>query len=378
MLGIEIKNVSKSYDGKEYAVENLNLSIAPGAFLCLLGPSGCGKTTTLRMIAGLEHVDSGTLLIDDKPVDAPGEGVFVQPEKRKLGLVFQSYALWPHMTVEENVAFGLRMKGASKEERVSKVQESLKLLQIAQYGSRYPAELSGGQQQRVALARMLAVEPDVLLLDEPLSNLDAALRLEMRSELKQLHNRLGNTIVFVTHDQLEAMSLATDIAVMNAGKLEQYGPPMEVYRKPRTEFVAKFVGSPPMNMINVNGAESSEWRQALLDAAARFRGVEDKTDIRAIGFRPEVAEIVNSQEESSQPRDTWVQEVVVEAVLPTGPESIVSLGLDQEKLYLLAEPDIEFSGNETATLRVPLQGLHVFDSAGLEVGVQELGTVATV
>ena len=226
MPRINLSGVRKSYGGGgANAVEDLDLEIADGEFMCLLGPSGCGKTTTLRMIAGLEHLSDGEIRVGSRVVDSVGEGVFVPPEKRQMGLVFQSYALWPHLTIERNTDFGLRLRNVPRAEREARVTSVMRTLGIEAYRDRYPSQLSGGQQQRVALARMLAVNPEVLLLDEPLSNLDAALRLEMRAELKRLHREFGTTIVFVTHDQWEAMTLATTIAVMSQGRLQQVGAP---------------------------------------------------------------------------------------------------------------------------------------------------------
>jgi iron(III) transport system ATP-binding protein len=216
MSRISIKNVDKTYAGGDSrAVADLNLDIPKSEFLCLLGPSGCGKSTTLRMIAGLENLTSGQIQIGDQIVDSTDQGIFVPPEKRNLGMVFQNYALWPHMTIEENIEFGLKIKKVPAAERKTIIDSVLTKLGIVQYRDRYPSEVSGGQQQRVALARMIAVSPEVILLDEPLSNLDAKLRLDMRTELKRIHSELGSTFVFVTHDQWEAMTLATTIAVMN-------------------------------------------------------------------------------------------------------------------------------------------------------------------
>jgi len=221
MPTIKLTSVDKQYDKSSpvKAVDDLNLEIGDGEFMCLLGPSGCGKTNTLRMIAGLENLSEGAIQVGERLVDSANDGVFVPPEKRGMGLVFQSYALWPHLTIERNTDFGLRLRKVPKAEREERVNHVMKTLGIEQYRDRYPSQLSGGQQQRVALARMLAVNPEVLLLDEPLSNLDARLRLEMRAELKRIHSAFGTTIVFVTHDQWEAMTLATQIAVMNQGTL---------------------------------------------------------------------------------------------------------------------------------------------------------------
>ncbi|RVL95029.1 ABC transporter ATP-binding protein, partial [Sinorhizobium meliloti] len=246
MPTINLRGAQKNYGvNSANAVSNLDLEIRDGEFMCLLGPSGCGKTTTLRMIAGLENLSGGEIRIGERVVDCVTGGVFVPPEKREMGLVFQSYALWPHLTIERNTDFGLRLRKLPKAEREERVERIMQALDIAKYRDRYPSQLSGGQQQRVALARMLAINPGVLLLDEPLSNLDARLRLEMRAELKRLHKEFKTTIVFVTHDQWEAMTLATTIAVMNEGTLQQMGTPNDIYDRPANRFVAEFVGSPP-------------------------------------------------------------------------------------------------------------------------------------
>ncbi|MDR0720017.1 MAG: ABC transporter ATP-binding protein [Treponema sp.] len=363
MTGISLEHINKSYDGRERAVEDLSLELKPGSFVCLLGPSGCGKTTTLRMIAGLERVDSGSIRAGDQDFDVPAENLFIHPEDRNLGLVFQSYALWPHMTVEDNVAFGLKMRKASPHKREKLVSDSLAQLRMEQYRKRYPAELSGGQQQRVALARMLAIEPEILLLDEPLSNLDAALRLEMRSELKRLHARLHNTIVFVTHDQLEAMSLATDIAVMSKGKLEQYDTPMNVYRKPSSAFVAKFVGNPPMNMISFHEGSLEPWMYKFRDETAARRSIDDPKKISCIGFRSEDAVIGGSNDTGLW----WSQKVYLDTVLPTGPETVLSLMAGNFSIYLVTGQDCTLAAGEETLISIPYEKLHVFDAGGFRI-----------
>jgi iron(III) transport system ATP-binding protein len=242
MAGITIKDVSKTYGGKAdgAAVSGLDLEIADNTFVTLLGPSGCGKTTTLRLIAGYIVPDTGTVHVGGRLVSSP-EGV-VPPEKRGMGMVFQNYAVWPHKTVFENVVFGLRVRGVAAQEARRKVSEALALVNLAGLEDRLPSQLSGGQQQRVALARSLVVEPEILLLDEPLSNLDAKLRERMRGELKELQRRTGITFVYVTHDQAEALALSDQIAVMQAGVLQQFGTPHEVYGKPANRIVADFMG----------------------------------------------------------------------------------------------------------------------------------------
>lgn len=242
MAGITIDRVAKQF-GAATALEEVSLGVVDGEFVALLGPSGCGKTTLLRIVAGLETQSAGRVLIGDRDVSR------LKPRDRGLAMVFQNYAVFPHMTVYENVAFGLRMKNASDEVVRRQVDKAAGLLHIGQYLDRYPAKLSGGQRQRVAVARALAVEPAVLLMDEPLSNLDALLRLEMRSELKAVLREAGTTTLYVTHDQTEAMGLADRIAVMHRGRIVQCDSPTRVYSAPATRFVGGFVGSPPMNFL---------------------------------------------------------------------------------------------------------------------------------
>ncbi len=226
--------------GRTVAVDRLDLAIAPGEFVSLLGPSGCGKTTTLRMIAGFVRPTGGTIMMDGQAISAAGSSL--PPEKRQMSMIFQSYAIWPNMTVAENVAFGLKLRHLDRATIRTKVMEMLGTVQLRPYADRYPAELSGGQQQRVALARAMVIQPRVLLLDEPLSNLDANLREEMRFEIRRLHDTFHFTTVYVTHDQGEAMVTSDRIAVMNAGRIEQIDPPYVLYTKPRTRFVAGFIG----------------------------------------------------------------------------------------------------------------------------------------
>src|ERR1044072_6854729 len=258
MPTIELSRVTKRYPAATTsAVDDLDLVIDDGDFMCMLGPSGCGKTTTLRLMAGLEQPTAGSISVDDRVLDSVERGVFVPPERREMGLVFQSYALWPHMTIRQNTEYGLRLRKVARAERRRRADEVLAVMGIDRYADRYPSQLSGGQQQRVALARMLAVNPRVMLLDEPLSNLDSRLRLEMRAELKRIHHNFGSTIVFVTHDQWEAMTLATRIAVMFEGRLQQIGSPTDIYDRPRNRLVAEFLGNPPINVVDVVDARST-------------------------------------------------------------------------------------------------------------------------
>ena len=252
---LEIRELSKSFGGVR-AVRTVSLSVPDGALLVLLGPSGCGKTTLLRMLAGLEPPSAGQILFDNEVVSDGQRNWSVDPAKRNSGLVFQSYALWPHMSVRGNVEWPLKVARMAKAERTARVDEVLRLLDISELAERYPSEISGGQQQRVAIARTIAPRPRVLLFDEPLSNLDAKLRVEMRTELSRLHRTTGATAVYVTHDQVEAMTMATHVAVMNHGRVEQFGTPEDLLRAPATSFVATFVGTPPNNLVPVarNGA----------------------------------------------------------------------------------------------------------------------------
>ncbi|MCC6890916.1 MAG: ABC transporter ATP-binding protein [Hyphomicrobiales bacterium] len=243
MAGITLRGLSKSFSSRDSdvaAVADVDIEIRDNSFVTLLGPSGCGKTTTLRLIAGYLTPDRGTIAVDGRVLSSPAS--VVPPESRGMGMVFQNYAIWPHKNVFENVVFGLKIRKIPAVEARRKVEEALALVNLAGLETRYPSELSGGQQQRVALARSLVVEPDILLLDEPLSNLDAKLRERMRSELKELQRRTGITFVYVTHDQAEALALSDQIAVMNAGRVQQYGAPFEVYSRPANRMVADFMG----------------------------------------------------------------------------------------------------------------------------------------
>jgi sn-glycerol 3-phosphate transport system ATP-binding protein len=246
MAGVSLRNVLKSY-GELQVIHGVNMEIADGEFIVILGPSGCGKSTLLRMVAGLEVISGGEIAIGDRVVND------LEPKDRDIAMVFQNYALYPHMSVYDNMAYGLRIRGLSKAEIDKRVQKAAEILELGKYLQRKPRELSGGQRQRVAMGRAIVREPQVFLFDEPLSNLDAKLRVQMRGELQALHRRLGTTSLFVTHDQVEAMTLAQRMIVMNAGRAEQIGAPLEVYAKPATIFVASFIGSPPMNLIPTDG-----------------------------------------------------------------------------------------------------------------------------
>ncbi|MFA5692321.1 MAG: ABC transporter ATP-binding protein [Acholeplasmataceae bacterium] len=249
MAYLKFKNIKKVYDNKVTAVSDFNLDIKQGEFIVFLGPSGCGKTTTLRMIAGLEEVTEGEIILDGKSI------VGLEPKDRGVSMIFQSYAVWPHMTVYDNIAYPLKLHKKSKQEVEKIVNDVAEISDIKEYLKRYPSQLSGGQRQRVAVARAIAINPKLFLMDEPLSNLDAKLRVTMRTELKRIHYELKSTSIFVTHDQSEALSLADRIVVMNKGKIEQIGSPNEIYHESETMFIAKFIGSPSSNFFEVKVIE---------------------------------------------------------------------------------------------------------------------------
>jgi ABC-type Fe3+/spermidine/putrescine transport system ATPase subunit len=290
---LELSNLHKSLGGNP-VVQDLHLSIAAGESVVLLGPSGCGKTTTLRMVAGFLQPDSGRIIVDGRIVS--GEGVTVPTERRRLGMVFQNYAVWPHKTVFDNVAYGLVVARRARREIADRVRVALDTVQLSGYEKRFPGELSGGQQQRVALARAIVTEPSLLLLDEPLSNLDAALRQEMRFELKALHRKTGMTTLYVTHDQEEALVLADRIAVLKQGRIEQLGTPEDIYQRPRTAFVAHFVGGTNLLHGKVERIDAASGRLQVdiglgapiraSGSAAHIAGVAVGDDI-TVAIRPE-------------------------------------------------------------------------------------------
>ncbi|HJS18558.1 MAG TPA: ABC transporter ATP-binding protein [Anaerolineales bacterium] len=309
---ITVKNLTK-YFGSVKAVNNVSLNIEPGSFLTLLGPSGCGKTTLLRCIAGLEEPDGGEIYIGDKLIFSYDKGISLPSGKRDLGLVFQNYALWPHMKVEKNITFALETQKLSKEEMRKRVKDTLAEVQMQGYEDRYPREMSGGQQQRIALARMLAYRPKVFLMDEPLSNLDARLRMDMRAELKRLHHSSDATTIFVTHDQVEALTMSTKIAVMKDGVLQQLDTPDVVYHYPANLFVADFIGNPKVNLLDglVDGDRCVKVGSFNLDmVTGNARGEV------VVAVRPEDVTI------STQPASDGV-EFNVYSVLPSGSETTI-------------------------------------------------------
>ena len=288
MTSLRLTNIRKTFD-QTVAVEDVSIEVSAGSLFFLLGSSGCGKTTILRMIAGFVQPTAGRIFFGDRDVTK------LSPEKRNAGMVFQNYALWPHMTVSQNVGFGLDVRRMPSAEKKNRIGESLELVRMSQYADRLPNQLSGGQQQRVALARAIAFRPDLLLLDEPLSNLDAKLRLEMRSEIRRISHELRITMIYVTHDQHEALSLADQIAVMSAGKIEQLGAPRDIYQRPRTRFVAEFIGETNFVSGEIQGVRDSSGFAEVRTPIATMRALVPSTkkvgDRITLSIRPEAITI---------------------------------------------------------------------------------------
>jgi multiple sugar transport system ATP-binding protein len=342
VAGIVVDQVVKEFGGFK-ALQGVSLNVGDGEFVALLGPSGCGKTTLLRIIAGLETQTAGRIVIGERDVSD------LAPRERGLAMVFQNYAVFPHMTVYENVAFGLRMQKASSADVERKVRNAASLLHIESYLDRYPAKLSGGQRQRVAVARALAVEPAVLLMDEPLSNLDALLRLEMRTELKAVLRQAGTTTIYVTHDQTEAMGLADRIAVMYGGRIDQIGTPLEVYATPATRFVGGFLGNPPMNFIKVRcaGGVARVGDASLPCPASGGGGLE-------LGLRGEDAAL--SADRSGLPFDVRVVE-------PMGSHLLLTGSIDGQLARIVAPPTAQVKAGERVGLAVDPSRLTWIDGA---------------
>lgn len=362
MASLEIRNVCKSY-GSIDILKSINIAINDGDFLVLVGPSGCGKSTLLSMIAGLDEITSGELLIDGQVVND------LHPSQRDIAMVFQSYALYPNMSVEKNIAFGLEMRGMPKPERDKRVQDVSQMLQIGPLLKRKPAQLSGGQRQRVAMGRALVREPKIFLFDEPLSNLDAKLRVDMRTEIKKLHQRLGATIVYVTHDQIEAMTLATRIAIMKAGVLQQLGTPQEVYDTPVNIFVASFMGSPSMNLVpatlvaHQNGVAAriarNQGGDLLLPVPQpeRYQNWVGKEVI--LGIRPEAITDPGSAEQGNQ----WVfqADCHVDVTEPTGADVYVLTTLGGKEIVSRMRSNCGATAGQTSAFAFNMAKAVLFD-----------------
>ncbi|HEX7912975.1 MAG TPA: sn-glycerol-3-phosphate ABC transporter ATP-binding protein UgpC [Paraburkholderia sp.] len=362
MASLHISNVRKAYGSTEI-LKDINIDVSHGDFLVLVGPSGCGKSTLLSLIAGLDTISGGEILIDSDRVND------LHPSERDIAMVFQSYALYPNMTVGENISFGLEMRKVKKPEREKAVADAARLLQIDHLIGRKPAQLSGGQRQRVAMGRALVRNPKIFLFDEPLSNLDAKLRVDMRTEIKKLHQRLGATIVYVTHDQIEAMTLATRIAVMKGGVIQQFGTPAEIYNTPANTFVATFMGSPSMNLIPASlgrrdglmfltmgvGAES-----ITLELPSQQAGtVVSHAGKQVIaGLRPEAIGVEHSRSQSAV-REVQVKVLVME---PTGPDVLAVIEMGGVEVAARLDADVPHSPGEHCKLRVDLSKLVLFDA----------------
>jgi inositol-phosphate transport system ATP-binding protein len=350
-MDVQIENLTKQFGGV-VGVKDLNLHVKDGEFVALLGPSGCGKTTTLLMLAGIYKPSSGTIRFGERIVNQ------IHPRDRNIGMVFQSYALYPHMTVFGNISYPLKLKRVPKQEQMERVERVANTMGIGNLLDRRPGQLSGGQQQRVALGRALVKEPDILLFDEPLSNLDARLRLTMRGEIKQLQNRLGITAVYVTHDQVEAMTMADRIAVMNQGVLQAFDTPADLYDRPRTLFVAGFVGNPPMNFVDVTVSEESgvfvARSESLQLPVPRERG-EPAAAVRGkvrMGIRPENIFVV-------QEGESVTGEVVV--VEPLGRDDMLDVRVGTEQLLVLADPHKRIRAGDHVKLRLDETTVQFFD-----------------
>ena len=365
MSKIILEHIDKYY-GNNRVLKDINLTIEDGDFMTLLGPSGCGKTTTLRVISGLEKPQNGTMTIDGKVMIDAANAFYEEPSRRGLNLVFQSYALWPHMTVYQNIAFGLKIKKLSKKEIDQRVMDSLKTLRIDQYKDRYPNELSGGQQQRVAIARAIASGTKLLLLDEPLSNLDARLRIDMRVELKRLHKETGTTIVYVTHDQVEAMTMSTKVALFKAGEIAQIATPLELYTNPVDIETADFVGSPRINMIDGSGFYDGttlrvECPIGRFEFAKESLKPEEKIpegtpfDV-VLGIRPEVLQV-----STKQPREGNAFEATVYASQPAGSETIITLEANGKQLLALQVDLRSYEMNQKVWIDMDPKRLNVFN-----------------
>jgi sn-glycerol 3-phosphate transport system ATP-binding protein len=336
MAELTLRNVGKTYPGGVTAVTGADFAIADGEFIVLVGPSGCGKSTILRMIAGLEEITTGEVSIAGRVVNR------LEPGERDIAMVFQNYALYPHMSVRRNMEYGLRNQGMPKDEIARRIAEAARMLQIEQYLDRKPRALSGGQRQRVAMGRAIVREPAVFLFDEPLSNLDAKLRTQLRAELKDLHARLGATFVFVTHDQVEAMSLADRIVIMSDGKVEQIGTPMELYRTPASRFVAEFIGAPPMNVYPLASAGG--------EALAQLAGGAPAGAVMA-GIRPEALHIS---------REGPAGEVVLVEAL--GAESLLHLRVGGDRMILRGGADSRVTEGQTLHFGADRDGVTFFDA----------------
>ena len=340
MAVVKLENVSKSW-GDFKAVDDFNLTIEDEEFLVLLGPSGCGKTTTMRMIAGLEELSSGTIKIDDIIVND------LEPKDRDVSMVFQSYGLYPNMSVFENIRFPLKIRKIKKSLHEKLVMRAVKMVELEKFLERKPAELSGGQKQRVALARALVRNPNIFLMDEPLSNLDAKLRVSTRAQIKHLQNKLKITTIYVTHDQVEAMTLADRVVVMNNGKIQQIGSPKEIYNRPFNTFVASFIGSPPMNLVPISIRNKTSISQDL-----KFSKINVKDGKYTLGFRAEDASIEKTGNFTGP----------IYSIELLGDSTIVTLNIKNNLLHIKTSNNFSSKIGEIVSVKIPNSACHFFDS----------------
>jgi len=360
MKALKINNVEKTF-GKVKVLKGIDLEIEPGQFLILVGPSGCGKSTLLNMIAGLESVTNGNISIGDRDV------THLDPKDRDIAMVFQSYALYPNMTVRENISFGLEIRKTPKAEKQAIVDKVSKMLQIEPLLDRKPKQLSGGQRQRVAMGRALARDPSIFLFDEPLSNLDAKLRVEMRSEIKELHQRVGTTIVYVTHDQIEAMTLGDVIAVMKDGEIQQFGSPQEIYDNPKNQFIAGFMGSPSMNFIPCQIEKVDDSMQIALESGGVQHLLPIKQNIAGLGsyagkkivlgIRPE-----QITEQGEAKADSAMVSCAVEIIEPTGPDTLITVRINGVKTVCRIHPTAHCQLDKPMPLLFDMSKVVFFDS----------------
>jgi multiple sugar transport system ATP-binding protein len=359
MAQVALRKVVKNFD-KTPAVRGIDLDIVDREFVVLVGPSGCGKTTTLRMVAGLEEATSGEIYIGDQLVND------VPPKDRDIAMVFQNYALYPHMTVFENMAFGLRLRHIPKTEIRSRVEDAARILDIADLLQRQPKQLSGGQRQRVAMGRAIVRHPKVFLFDEPLSNLDAKLRVQMRTEIKKVHQKVTTTTVYVTHDQVEAMTLADRVVVMNSGRIEQIGSPYEVYHTPKTRFVAGFIGSPAMNFLPCQLAANGSGLTIRLSETLRLPVPEERAERYrphvgrelVFGLRPE--DLIEKRSDGLPP-GCAAFEVVLDVVEPMGMETMVYFVVDGTEVCGRVNPTAAGNAGERMPLVADMNHMHLID-----------------
>ena len=359
MASVRLQSVSKKF-GETVVVDDVTLDIADREFMVLVGPSGCGKSTTLRMIAGLETSSGGDIFIGDRRVNDLG------PKDRDIAMVFQNYALYPHMTAFENMAFGLKLRKFSKSEIKQRVEHAAQILDITELLERRPKALSGGQRQRVAMGRAIVRNPKVFLFDEPLSNLDAKLRVQMRTEIKRVHQKVKTTTVYVTHDQVEAMTLADRVVVMNKGRIEQIGTPQELYHEPRTRFVAGFIGSPAMNFIPCTIEQNGNMRVRISPditltvppaKAARYAGAKGRELL--LGLRPE--HITEPRRNGGSEPNTFT--VTLDVVEPMGMETMVYFAVGGTEICARVEPTAAKDAGALMALQAYMERMHLIDAA---------------